>query len=397
MGAGSAVGGFHDADPRGGFAGGDQGEALFAADGVEELVEGGSGRLGELGPGLIAVGAVHFVALEVESSVGDVGVAFGAADQERDRIGDVHPTGGEGGHDSVAEPQKGFPGFIAIAVVTGDDTDVGGDPFDVAEEPHEDVEGVGTEVPEGAHAGDGGVGHPAPGVGGIIGFLIEPAPERAAVAVGTAGAGEGAEVAGGDCLFEEEMLGVGAHEIAGREEEAGVLDGGGHRPTLLGRDAEGLLDEHVFAGPGGVLDEIEVAVGFRTDDHGLHFRIGPDVLGTVGDRRFERLGTLFGTDALRVPDVFDLDIGATAQEIDEAGGMDMGAADQGQRELTRGGLRLEEGRCGHDGGAGEGRAVKELPAAEGEGGGSSVHDARKGVHQGRWRQARGGVQKQSSF
>jgi hypothetical protein len=150
--------------------------------------------------------------------------------------------------------------------------------LDRAEQPHQDVERVRAQVAEGPHAGDLRVGHPAPGLGHVVGLLVEPAPEGAAVAVPRGGVGDAAERALRELLAQEEHLRVGPHEVAGREEDAGLLDRPGHRAALGAGHSERLLHEHVLPRLRRGLHQLAVTESLRGDEHSFHLGVGQDLV-----------------------------------------------------------------------------------------------------------------------
>ena len=72
-----------------------------------------------------------------------------------------------------------------------------------------------------------------------------------------------------------------------------------------------------------------VTVGFRADDDGGDFGVGPncaDVSGVVGVQFF---GALFGARRIVVPDGFYVDVGMVLELLDEARCVNVGTADEG--------------------------------------------------------------------
>ena len=98
------------------------------------------------------------------------------------------------------------------------------------------------------------------------------------MAVGTAHTRDFAEVAFRHLDFEEEMLGVGAHEVTGGKEQMRLLDCLSHGQAFFGVDAQGFLDEHVFAGFGRGKDQIKVPIGLGKNDHRGNLGVGPNLL-----------------------------------------------------------------------------------------------------------------------
>ena len=86
---------------------------------------------------------------------------------------------------------------------------------------------MGAEIPEGAAALDGRIGHPA-----VI--RIEPAAERTVVAVHVAHAGDPAEHTVIHHLLQRLMHGRSAHEVAGLEQHARFADRIGHGERIRG-------------------------------------------------------------------------------------------------------------------------------------------------------------------
>lgn len=219
---------------------------------------------------------------------------------------------------------------------------------------------MGSQVAEGPDAGDLRVGHPAP-------FLVEPAAERPAVAVRAAGPGDLSEAPPGDLVLEEQMVGLGPHEIPGREDQARFLDGLGHLGALPGGDAERFFDEHVFFRLCGGQDQVMVAVGLRTDHDGGDLAVRPDLaqVGWLSGLQFR--GPPGGPLRVVVPDVLDLDVGTLAEQAGVARRVDMGTADESERHRLADIPRGREARPAHHG-SGDGRGSRrldEIAAADG--------------------------------
>ena len=123
---------------------------------------------------------------------------------------------------------------------------------------------------------------------------------------------------------------VAAHEVAGLEEHAGLLDGARHAPGIGGGKAQGFLDKHVLLGRGGGQHELLVAVGFRADNDGRDGCVGQDG-GHIGRHLCVEFGRpALGACGLVVPDVLDGDILAGLDALDKARRVDMGAADESE-------------------------------------------------------------------
>ena len=316
---GAAVGGFAGAYERdGGPCGG-----VLRVERVEEEVEGVGPGGGQVGPGLLAVGAFEVGAGNVEvAAVVDVGVALGAADFGGDRFGHVHPGGGERTDCAAAETEERLAGLVTVGAVFFEHyLQGGGHPVDVAQNPQHQIERVRAEVAESADPGLLQVGHPQV-VGG------EEIAHRAGMTVDEAGAGDLAE----DALRYEILEGLvdrdATAEIAGLKKDAGLFDGGGHAVGVLRGDAEWFFDEHVLACGGGGGDERLVLIGFGADDNAVDGGVAPDGVDVVESGRAELVAAGVGASGVSVPDGDGADIGAGLQALDEAGCVDVSAADE---------------------------------------------------------------------
>src|SRR5207248_828552 len=221
------------------------------------------------------------------------------------------------------------PGLVAVAVAPGDRADAGGGGLHlarVAQQPEQQVERVRAEVAEAADPGDLRVGHPAP-------LGVEPALERAGVAVGRPDAGDRPEAAARDLLAQEAVDREAALEVAGLEVYPRPLDRLGHRVGVARRDRQRLLHEEVLLRRGRRRDEFLVAVGLGADDHGGDRAVAPDRLWVAGLEP-ERLRVAPGARRVVVPDRGHPNVVARLQPLDEVGRVDVRAADE--RDLGRG-------------------------------------------------------------
>jgi hypothetical protein len=76
-----------------------------------------------------------------------------------------------------------------------------------------------------------------------------------------------AKVPGLNLLAQELMHRLPAHEVAGLEDHAGRVDGGGHALGVGAPQPQRLLDKKMFARRGGRRHQRFVAVGLGADDH----------------------------------------------------------------------------------------------------------------------------------
>ena len=255
-------------------------------------------------------------------------MALGATYKEFHGVVNVHPAGGEGANDAALELDQRFAGLIAIAVTMGHGLDGGGHGVNIPQHPHENVQLVGAEIAKGADAGDFWVGHPAP-------FGIEPAAEGTVVAVGGAHAGDDAEIAGGDFVFQEDVFRIRPGEITGGEQQAGLLDGVGHGHAFMAGDAERLFHEHMLAGFRGGEHQLMVPGGLGEHYNGGDFRVRPDHI-QVGHRlRVDFLGPAGGAFGVVIPNILDDDIRAFLADVQVTGSMDVGHAHEGNRDFLR--------------------------------------------------------------
>ena len=211
---------------------------------------------------------------------------------------------------------------------------------------------MGAEIAESADAGNFWVGHPA-----VV--FVEPAFKGAAMAVRAADASDFAEVAFGDFAFEEDVFGIGAHEIASSKKKAGFLDSVRHGNAFFAGDAKRFLGEHVFAGFGSREDKVMVAIGLGINDDGFDFWVGPDVLEIGDGAGVQVLGVFFGAGGIVVPDGFHGYVFAGFEQIDKARSVDVGSADECHSDFGLGlGKRRQNtgGECGGGSGAEKGAA-----------------------------------------
>ncbi len=117
-------------------------------------------------------------------------------------------------------------------------------------------------------------------------------------------------------------------EVAGLKEDAGLFDGRGHAVGVLRGDAERFFDEHMLACGGGGGDERLVLIGFGADDDAVDGGVVPDGVYVVEGGRAELGAAGVGASRVAVPYGDGADIGAGLQALDEAGCVDVGAANQ---------------------------------------------------------------------
>ena len=196
--------------------------------------------------------------MHVQLAVADVGKTLRAAHQKCGRIGHIDPSGGNAARGAVRETQQSLTVFVAVAISAGGNVNVGGDRGDVAHEPQQQIQRVRSQIAEAADAGLAQVGHPPP-------LRIEPALQRAGVAIAVTDAGDAAERPGLHQLFHLQIHRVAPCEEAGLEQHARCVDGALHAPRVGCGKAERFLHEQVLAG------------GDRSHDDGLVAqRLGAD-------------------------------------------------------------------------------------------------------------------------
>ena len=207
-----------------------------------------------------------------------MGVALSAAQDQVDRMSHVHPARSQAADGTVLELQQPLAVFVTVAVASGSHVDVGRHAGDVPHEPEKDIERMGAEIAESTNASLRGVGHPAPfGVEDATRGRLRPSVnrtrsvrQRARVTVGVSDARDLAEVPFVDLLAQEQMDRIAAHEVAGLEEDAGLLDGISHAVSILGSHAQRLLYEQVFARRRASEDKRFVAVRLGADNDALN-------------------------------------------------------------------------------------------------------------------------------
>ena len=106
------------------------------------------------------------------------------------------------------------------------------------------------------------------------------------------------------------------------------VDGCGHAVGVLCADTERLFDEHMLAGGGRGGDEGLVLVGLGADDDAVDGGVGPDGGDVVEGGRGELVAAGAGAGGVAVPDGDGVYVGAGLQAPDEAGCVDVGAADE---------------------------------------------------------------------
>jgi hypothetical protein len=120
--------------------------------------------------------AFHLLATVVKTVVVNDRVAFRAADEKLDWVLDVHPARGQRADGAGFELEQPFPTLIAIAIPARYRSDVASNGFDIAQQPHQDIQLVRAQVAKAADAGDLRVSHPPP-------LRIEPSAQRAVMAI----------------------------------------------------------------------------------------------------------------------------------------------------------------------------------------------------------------------
>ena len=119
-----------------------------------------------------------------------------------------------------------------------------------------------------------------------------------------------------------------ALEVAGLKENAGLFDGRGHAVGVLRADSQRLFHEHMLAGRGRGGDQWLVLIGLRADDDAVDGAVVPDGVNVVQGGRAELSAPGIGASRVAVPYGDGADIGAGLQALDEAGCVDVGAADE---------------------------------------------------------------------
>ena len=222
-------------------------------------------------------------------------------------------------------------------------------------------------VPRSPKAPDAGhlrVGHPPPRLGDVARLLVEPAAERARVAVPRRGVRDLPEGALRDLVAKEEVLGVRAHEVARGEEEPGLLDGVGHLAALGSVHAERLLDEEVLLRGSAGRHQLAVAVRLREDHDALHLGVAKDLGRRRRRLRADDPAPLRDARRVGIPRPLHAHVLPLGEQLREAGHVDVRAADEaeGQRRsaLRRGGT--PGGRAGGQSRRGEGGRLQERAA-----------------------------------
>src|SRR6185437_4881500 len=113
------VHGFHNSYPRRGVICGDQRQPRDARDCVEPHIERGLLTAGELAPGLEGVRASNFAAAEVELTLDDGSMAFGARDAESEWVFTIHPTACDNTGDTTLEVNKAASALVHGAEPAG--------------------------------------------------------------------------------------------------------------------------------------------------------------------------------------------------------------------------------------------------------------------------------------
>ena len=181
-----------------------------------------------------------------------------------------------------------------------------------------------TKVAEGAYAGLLHVGHPQP-------LRREDVAQCAAVTADKAGARDLPKNAPGDQFPEALMRWDAALEVAGLEEDAGLLDRSGHAVCVPGPHAQRLFHEQMLARRGPGEHQRLVPVGLGADNHALNRTVFPDRVEAGYDGRVELRRAAFSAGWIMVPDRDRFDIVASLQPPDKTGRVDVGAADQCDR------------------------------------------------------------------
>ena len=152
--------------------------------------------------------------------------------------------------------------------------------------------------------------------------------------VGVAQTGDVAEAAGAHLIPQEAMHRYAAPEVAGLEQDAGIVNSPGHDFGVALPHAQRLLDEHVLAGGGGGQHQLLVQVGLGADDDGRDGGVGPDRIDLDDLRAVKVRGTFGRPFLVMVPNGPDFKVGTVIESPHKAGGVDMGATDQ--RKLLHG-------------------------------------------------------------
>ena len=149
-------------------------------------------------------------------------------------------------------------------------------------------------------------------------------------------AGYLAEIAFGNLVLEEKVHRVRAHEIAGREEQIRLLNCVRHRVALLRGDAQWLFCEHVFSCFCRRQHKIVVPIGLRTNHHGRDVGIRPDFVHVIHHLGAQFLRPFLRARNIVVPDRLHLHVLAFLQQINKAGCVNVGAADESHRDCLVG-------------------------------------------------------------
>src|SRR5437763_16067770 len=113
--------------------------------------------------------------------------------------------------------------------------DVPSDRTDLAQDPHQNVQFMCTQITKASYPRDRRIGHPTI-------FIIEPSAQRTTMTVRAAHARDLPEVAFHDLILEENVFGISPHEISSREQQVGFLNRLRHFPALLAVAPQRLLD-----------------------------------------------------------------------------------------------------------------------------------------------------------
>jgi len=285
VGLGALVDGVHNDIAVGGFPRSDQVDRLS----VEVIEEGAESRRGAL--------ALDLLELTVRTGDHQIGaqrgVALGSRHLDSDRVRHIVPRSGQGTDGAARELEQGFAEFVAALVPVSSGGENAGYRLDSAEHPKHKVENVSSEVSKRADAGLASIGHPSP-----IG--VEPAAERAAVAVARPDAGDSAEKSLVNLLLQGAEVRAASAEVTGLENNLVLFEQLEDRLRLLGTEAHRLLDEHGLAEWGKLLNEIQVVDGLAADDERIDARVGGKFVKRL-DAAAKLLGVLLSTRRIVVP------------------------------------------------------------------------------------------------
>ncbi len=125
------------------------------------------------------------------------------------------------------------------------------------------------------------------------------------------------------------MLGIGSRKITGGEQQAGLVNGGGHLPAFTARDAQRFLDKQVLARLGGGQHEFVMPIRLGQDDHGGHVRVRPDGVEIGDGLRARFFGPAVRARGVVIPDILDAHVSALLQQIQIARRVNVRDADDG--------------------------------------------------------------------